>query len=405
MNIIFVVPYVPNLIRVRPYNLIRQLSELGHKVTILTIWTNEQEWEDIAELKKFCHSIEAVYMPLWRSLWNSLITVPTSRPLQASYSWQSDLAKRLRKLTDPGNDRSNYDVVHIEHLRGVRYGLYLKSINSQVPIVWDSVDCISHLFRQAAEKSDRRISRWLTQFELQRTEKYEARLITQFDRVLVTSAIDRDALTQLVSPSNKSLPITVLPNGVDLEYFQPEGNSGREPATLVVTGKMSYHANVSMVLHLINEIMPNIWLSRPNTKLWIVGKDPPREIEALAQHPAITVTGTVRDIRPYLQKATIALAPLTYGAGIQNKVLEAMACGTPVVTSPRVISSLNVTNRKDLLVAQEPENFARLVVELLDNPDYCKEISRSGREYVEENHRWGSIGTQLEGIYHEVTHD
>jgi sugar transferase (PEP-CTERM/EpsH1 system associated) len=405
MNIIFVVPYVPNLIRVRPYNLIRQLTELGHKVTILTTWTNEQEWEDIKRLKNFCHSIEAVHMPLWRSLWNSLITVPTSRPLQASYSWQSDLAQRLRMLTDPGNDHSNYDLVHIEHLRGVRYGIYLKSINSQIPIVWDSVDCISHLFRQAATKSDRRISRWLTQFELHRTEKYEARLITQFDRVLVTSAIDRDALTQLVSASNISLPITVLPNGVDLEYFQPDGNLHRELDTLVVTGKMSYHANVSMVMYLVNEIMPYIWSSRPSTKLWIVGKDPPREIEALAQHPSITITGTVKDIRPYLRKATVALAPLTYGAGIQNKVLEAMACGTPVVTSPRVISALNVKNRKDILVAQEPENFASVVVELLDNPDYCEEISQAGRKYVEENHRWDSIGSQLEGIYHEVTHN
>ena len=137
----------------------------------------------------------------------------------------------------------------------------------------------------------------------------------------------------------------------------------------------------------------------------IVGKDPPKEIGSLALHPAITVTGTVRDIRPYLQKATIALAPLTYGAGIQNKVLEAMACGTPVVTSPQAVSALNVQDRKDILVAQQPEKFAQLVIELLDNPDYCDEISLSSRRYVEENHRWGSIGTQLEGIYHEIIHN
>jgi sugar transferase (PEP-CTERM/EpsH1 system associated) len=405
MNIIFVVPYVPNLIRVRPYNLIRQLSNLGHNVTVLTIWSNEREREDISELQQFCHSIEAVHIPLWQSLWNSLATVPTTLPLQASFSWQSDLAKRLGTLTDHRNGRSTYDVVHVEHLRGVRYGVYLKSINSKIPIVWDSVDCISHLFRQAASKSGRRINRWLTQFELQRTERYEAQLISQFDRVLVTSKIDRDAFANLVSSPNKSLPITILPNGVDLEYFQPDRNIRRESATLVVTGKMSYHANVSMVMYLINEIMPHIWASRPNTKIWIVGKDPRKEIEDLALHPAITVTGTVKDIRPYLQKATIALAPLTYGAGIQNKVLEAMACGTPVVTSPQAVSALNVQNGKDILIAQDPENFAKLVVELLDNPDYCSEISLSGRKFVEENHRWGSIGAQLEGIYHEVTYN
>ena len=404
MNIIFVVPYVPNLVRVRPYNLIRQLSNRGHRVTVMTIWSNEQEREDIKELQQFCHSIEAVHIPLWRSFWNSLVTVPTSHPLQASFSWQSDLAQRLRSLTDHGNGRVRYDVVHLEHLRGVRYGIYLKSTNPQIPIVWDSVDCISHLFRQTASKSGRRFNRWLTQFELHRTERYEAHLLSQFDRVLVTSSIDRDALTKLASSPHTLWPITVLPNGVDLDYFQPDNSIYRESETLVVTGKMSYHANVAMVSHLVKEIMPLIWTDRPNTKLMIVGKDPPRNMVNLSKHPAITVTGTVKDIRPYLQRATIALAPLTYGAGIQNKVLEAMACCTPVVATPLAVSALNLHHGQEILVSQEPESYAKSVINLLENPDYRYKVGQAGRKYVEEHHHWGVIAGQLEGIYHEVTH-
>ena len=221
---------------------------------------------------------------------------------------------------------------------------------------------------------------------------------------MVTSSIDRDALTRLASSPYELLPITVLPNGVDLDYFQPDNSVYRESETLVVTGKMSYHANVAMVSHLVKEIMPLIWTDRPNTKLVIVGKDPPMNIVNLSQHPAITVTGTVKDIRPYIQRATIALAPLTYGAGIQNKVLEAMACCTPVVATPQAISALDIQEGQDILVSQEPETFAKSVIDLLDCPDYRYKVGQSGRKYVEEHHHWGSIAGQLEGIYHEVIH-
>ena len=404
MNILFIVPYVPNLVRVRPFNLIRYLSDRGHHVTVLTVWTNEQERKEVNEFRLSSVNIEAFYLPLWRSLWNSLVTVPTSKPLQTSYCWQPELAQRLSKLTNNANGQPKFDVVHVEHLRGVRYGIFLKSTNSHIPIVWDSVDCISHLFRQSASKSGRRFNRWLTQFELHRTERYEALLLNQFDRVLVTSSIDRDALTKLASPPYAFWPITVLPNGVDLDYFQPDNSVYRESETLVVTGKMSYHANVAMVSHLVKEIMPFIWTDHPNTKLMIVGKDPPMDIVNLSQHPAITVTGTVKDIRPYIQRATIALAPLTYGAGIQNKVLEAMACGTPVVATPLAVSALNIQDGQEILVSQEPETFAKSVIDLLENPDQRNKVSQAGRKFVEEHHHWGSITTQLEGIYHEVTH-
>ena len=404
MNILFLVPYVPNLVRVRPFSFIRELTNLGHQVTVITIWSKEEELDDITELKQFCHSIEAIHIPLWRSLWNSFVTLPTPHPLQASYSWQSKLAKILCNLTNHGDSENKYDVLHIEHLRGVRYGIYLKSQISQIPIVWDSVDCISHLFRQASRMSGRRINRWLTQFELHRTENFEAKLLDQFDHILVTSQIDRDAFSNLAPSSKKSSPITVLTNGVDLDYFEPDPEVEREPNTLVVSGKMSYHANISMVLYLVNEIMPHIWATHPNTRLWIVGKDPPKEIKSLAINPNILVTGTVRDIRPYLQKATIALAPLTYGAGIQNKVLEAMASYTPVVVTPQAVSALNVHSGRDVIISKEPEPYAKSVIDLLENPDYRNIIGRSGRKFVEDKHNWGSIATQLEGIYYEVTH-
>ena len=106
---------------------------------------------------------------------------------------------------------------------------------------------------------------------------------------------------------------------------------------------MSYHANIAMTLYLVREILPIVWATNPDVKLWIVGKDPSKELLALQKYQKILVTGRVDDIRPYLRQATLSVSPLLYGAGIQNKILEAMACGTPVVATPLAVSALTKT--------------------------------------------------------------
>src|SRR5574337_1031122 len=177
------------------------------------------------------------------------------------------------------------DVVHVEHLRGAPYGLYLKSQLAQsghkTPIIWDSVDCISLLFRQAAGRSTKPFSRWISRFELSRTEQYEAWLLNQFDQVLVTSLADKEALLSLLSSEDESPSISHLPNGVDLDYFEPDPDLAREAATLVISGKMSYHANITMLLYFVHEILPLIHERRPDVTLCVVGNDPPREVRAL----------------------------------------------------------------------------------------------------------------------------
>jgi sugar transferase (PEP-CTERM/EpsH1 system associated) len=402
MDILFVVPYVPNLIRVRPYNLIRYLSGRGHRITLFTLWSDEQEREALDDLKKYCTRVEAERLPRWRSLWNCLLALPTARPLQAVYCWQPNLAEKLHRLAAARGGKAPFDVMHVEHLRGAEYGLHMKKVQPDFPVVWDSVDCISLLFRRAALHSKKRTSRMVTRFELQRTETYEGWLLGRFNHTLVTSPADRDALVSLGAPGEAAPPVTVLPNGVDLDYFIPHTTERREPATLVISGKMSYHANVTMTLYLTQSIMPLIWARRPDVKLWIVGKDPAPEIQALREHPSITVTGTVSDIRPYLQQATIAVAPLTYGVGIQNKILEALSCATPVITTPQAVSALGVKPGREVLVAQDPEVFARQVLQLLGDPQQQHRVGQAGRLYVEAHHKWETIAAQLEGAYHDL---
>ncbi len=322
----------------------------------------------------------------------------------------------VRLLLAPGFDENCDDVasrpcreelrcVHVEHLRGARYGLRLlpELADSAVPVVWDSVDSISYLFRQTVDRSPHGLRRVLTQLELQRTEWYEGYLVNSFDHVLVTSKTDKKALEELghlAAPAADK--VAVLNNGVDLAYFMPEPGLQREPATLVVSGKLSYHANVNMVLHLVQNVMPLIWAERPEVRLCVVGKNPPREILALGENPAVVVTGTVPDIRPYLQQATVAVAPITYGAGIQNKVLEAMACGTPVVATSKAVSALDILLGEDVLVADDAQQLARAVLQLLSSRDLQKKIGDAGRRYVENHHSWKAIAEKLEAIYWEA---
>jgi sugar transferase (PEP-CTERM/EpsH1 system associated) len=404
MKILFLVPYTPNLIRVRSYNLIRELTKRGHDLTVGTVWTENGENQDIANLSKFVNRIESVYMPKWQSYWNCLMALPTRVPLQAVYSWQPALVEIFEKeLKSSGDEKNNFDLVHVEHLRGSKYGLRVKTDYPGIPIVWDSVDCISLLFTLASGRSKRRSSKIISSFELKRNQWYEGWLTNQFDHTLVTSLIDQKALSDLAKNNgNRQSRISVLPNGVDLEYFSPGDNRYRKNDTLVVSGKMSYHANVTMVLDLVEKIMPLIWSQLPEIKLWIVGKDPTPEIQALKQIKGITVTGTVDDIRPYLQQATVAVAPISYGVGIQNKVLEAMACATPVVATSQAVSTLDVTDGKELLISDHPDQFAKNVLQLLENQHYREKIGESGLKFVKIHHKWSTIASKLEDIYKET---
>lgn len=404
MNILFVVPYTPNLIRTRPYNLIRALSQRGHAITLFTLYTNEQEKADLAQLGQELKHVVALPLSRWRSLWNSLGQLPGAEPLQSAYCWQPALAQQLTDLVAYAqNGRFSFDIIHVEHLRGVRYGLALRqALGTAVPLVWDSVDCISHLFRQASQQSSSLFGRVVTRLELPRTQAYEQQMAAQFDHLLLTSPADREALLNLLPADHATDHISVLPNGVDLDYFRPAAGSKRAPATIVISGKMSYHANITMVRHFVGQIMPHVWAQRPEVQLQIVGKDPDRQIQELASHSVITVTGTVPDIRPYLQQATVAVAPLTYGAGIQNKVLEAMACATPVITTPTVAAALTAVANRDFLIAQEPAGFAQKLLGLLDNPAQQRQLGQAGRRYVESHHNWQAIAVQLEAIYQQT---
>jgi glycosyltransferase involved in cell wall biosynthesis len=397
MRILYITPYVPSLIRVRPYNLIRSLAQRGHQITLLSVSSSAQEEKDAGRLTEWCQRVETIPVSRSRSLWNCVKALPQlGLPLQAVYSFSPRMQKRIQSLLK----EEQFDIVHVEHLRGAYFGTPV----TEVPKVYDSVDCISLLFEKALHSAPNLASRLIAWLDLGRTRRYESRLISQYDKVLVTSPQDKEALLGLNGCSPKQeqeKKIAVLPNGVDLEYFAFT-NGDRVPETLAFSGKMSYHANVAAASSLAQEVMPLIWAKRPGVKLEIVGKNPPKAICALAKDDRVRVTGFVPDLRPYLGRATVSASPMQYSVGIQNKVLEAMATGTPVVASRQACSALTVQDGTHILVADNPATFAEQVLRLLDDVTLRREIAINGRNYVEERHDWRAIAGNLENIYAEV---
>jgi glycosyltransferase involved in cell wall biosynthesis len=402
MKILFVVPYVPSLVRVRPYNLVHHLAARGHQVTLATVWTSDKERTDAEALRSVCTEVMAEPVPSWRSAVNCLGAVLTGDPLQAHYSWSPALDARVRAAA------ARSDVVHVEHLRGARYGLAIKAAGIDTPVVWDSVDCISDLFAQAAQTRRDLPGRTINRFELPRTRRFEGRTLPRVDHVVVSSPIDRSSLLRLAdeySPEGagtaaREALVSVVPNGVDLRYFAVDATP-RVPDTLVFSGKMSYHANEAAVLHLLRDIMPLVWARRPETRLVIAGKDPSRELLRLGAElaPRVEVTGFVPDMRTYLRSASVAVAPLVYGAGSQYKVLEAMALGTPVVAVPRAVAPLEALAGRDVVVARDGAEFAGAIVSLLADRARRDAVGLAGRAFVERHHDWNRIAAGLESTY------
>lgn len=400
MRILYITPYVPSLIRVRPYNLIRSLAQRGYQITLLSVSNSAQEEKDADRLTEWCQRVETIPVSRMRSLWNCVKAVPQpGLPLQAVYSFSPRMQQRIQALLQ----EEAFDVVHVEHLRAVNCGLL--TLGFEPPVIWDSVDCISLLFKRTLAQNPTLGARFKAWLDLERTRRYEKWLASQFDRVLVTSEEDAQAMQEMVA-ANCCQPaaLSVLPNGVNLDYFQPQA-APRAPATLVYLGRMRYHANVAAVLYLVNDIMPHIWAHRPDVTLFIVGSNPPRRIRRLAAHyqpEALNVTGTVPDVRPYLARATVMVAPIRYGAGTSFKVLEAMAMSTPVVATPQAVRGLRVHPGENVSVAEDAETFAACVLRLLQDEAMRQKLAKNGRQYVERYHDWDEIATSLENVYLEV---
>lgn len=402
MRILFVSPYPPSRIRVRGYGLLAQLQK-RHDVTIAAQCSSEQERADVEALRKQGFEVVVVDESKKQAALRSGLAALSALPLQVAYARSARFTAAVQRLCS----QHTFDVVHVEHLRGIAS---MEPLFKTQPLVWDAVDCISLLSKHTMTAGPAASVRAVARFEHKRTRRYEARMLEALPHVVVTSERDRQAMIDLrrqhgadPASSDEALGagIQVLPNGVDLRHFHVMSEE-RQPLNLVFSGKMSYHANVATALYLRQQIMPLIWQQRPEATLTIVGSKPPKVIQSMASDARVTVTGYVDDMRTYVGRAQIMLSPMVYSVGIQNKVLEAMALGTPVVVAAQAAEALSARPGRDLLTAETAQEFAQATLRLLDDAALRAALSAGGRAYVEQHHDWSKVTDRLVDVYEQA---
>ncbi len=405
MRVLFVTPYPPSRIRVRGYGFLAQLHS-HHEVTVATQCASEQELADVEALRRQGYEVLAVVQSKRQAALRSGVALLSSRPIQVAYARSRRFAQAVQDLCA----RRAFDVVHVEHLRGIAS---VESIGGMPPLVWDAVDCISLLCKRTITAGPSLKVRAVALLEHRRTRRYEANMLSRLRHIVVSSERDRQAMIEVYrkemndersSDEKLGEGICVLPNGVDLQYFHPMRQESRR-SNLVFSGKMSYHANVATAIYLYRQIMPLVWQHRPKATLTIVGSQPPAILQRLAQDPRVEVTGYVDDMRPYVGQADVMLSPMVYSVGIQNKVLEAMAIGTPVVVATQAAAALGAQPGRDLLMASSAQEFADATLLLLDDAALRASLSASGRKYVEQQHDWRVVTGRLVNVYQQAIAD
>ncbi|MBV9100433.1 MAG: glycosyltransferase [Candidatus Dormibacteraeota bacterium] len=375
LRILYVAPYQPSLLAVRPRLLIQEIAR-RHDVDVLTLQRGpDPALVDAGSVRTVRRSTADPLLALGR-------VRNASYPLQSVAAASRALDTQVRSAVRSGR----YDLVHVEHIRALQY----LPGTSGVPVMFDAVDCVSRLFALAAAHQPARL-RWLYRLESRRAARLETRALRLARTTVVASQRDAALMRRL----HDGASIAVVPNPVDLERFMPGAAS--RPPTVVMTGKMSFHANAVAALWLCDEVWPRVRAQRPDATLVIAGDRPRGEL--LRPRPGITVAGRVADMAAVLRTAAVAVAPLRYAVGVQNKVLEAMACATPVVATPCAVGDLRLQHGREVMVGETAAELANLLTIVLGNPELGRRVGAGGRAYVERNHATADAAATLEDAY------
>ena len=404
MNILFLchrIPFPPNKgDKIRSFNEIKYLSK-RHNIFLGTIFEEESEKAYLGILEKYCTEIQAVHFSRKLKLLKSLFS-------KKSFSVSNFYDKRLQEYVDRTLKEKKIDAVICYCSSMAKYifetPLYKEKRMGDKKLLMDFVDLDSDKWLQYSKYAQFPLN-LIYRVENKRLFKYEKMINKEFNHSIFVSQREVQVFKTLYP---EAMNVTVIPNGVDYEYFSPqkanEDVKRKEKSwtpILVFTGVMDYFANEDGVRWFCERIYPKIKSEYPGAKFYIVGNRPTKAVISLSKYEGVKVTGYVEDIREYYWMADVCIIPLRIARGLQNKVLEAMATGNAVVASSNASDGIVCHKNIDIMIADEEESFANEVIDLLRDENRRREMAQRAVENIRKHYSWENNLKGLEKLLEE----
>ena len=352
-----------------------KLASQEYDITLLTMYDDEGELKNIDKLEQYCKNIITVKRNKIESYLN--IFLFKVEPMQVSYYRSRLFDKKLNLLLDV----DEFDIIHVYMLRMARY---VRDVSTcKVISLVDSM----HLNMSRRVLNETGLKKAFFKYEAWLLKNYENNCIKWFDRAVVVSKIDKEYIN--------NYKIKVIPIGVDMQVK----NNHKQNNTIIFTGNMGYFPNQNAVLWFVKNCFDRIKKEIPDVRFVIVGKNPPKYIQDYHDGQNVFVKGFVESMTDELCSASISIAPMQSGSGMQNKILEAMSIGLPVITTELGRGDIMAVDEKNILIANTPDQFVRSCIELLNDVEKQDLIGNNAKIFINDNHSWKNIKQQYLKIY------
>jgi sugar transferase (PEP-CTERM/EpsH1 system associated) len=377
------VPEPPNKgDKIRAHHLMRRLAA-RHAVHVACLVDEPAEAVHAGEARRWAASVTWRLRRPAESVTRAAAGLLSGDPLSVGFFRSRALAEDVRDLL--ARERFDVVVAYCSSMAG-----YAETFGG--PKVLDLVDVDSEKWRQYAERT-RLPRKAVYALEHRRLRAYESRLVRSFDRCILVSPREKECLARFADPSR----VAVVANGVDADWFAPKHPRPRS-ADLVFVGALDYFANADGIAAFTREVFPEVRRQVRGARLRIVGRKPGVETLALGAQEGVQVVGEVGDVRPELWRAAIAVVPLRIAQGLQNKVLEAMAAGVPVVTSRAAAGGIEGRAGEDFLVADEPAEWVRAIASLAESPQRAEQLAANALRLVHQRYSWDRKADEYEAV-------
>lgn len=359
--------------KIRPFNMIRHLHA-SHEVTVASLARSTAEAAEGRGLADYCAHYEMAVVSNAIQNVRMVARLPTPAPSSIGYFHSRQLSRSIRELLA----RKHFDLIFV-HCSSVAH--YVAKVTG-IPKILDFGDMDSQKWLEYAhyKRFPVDLGYRLEGLKLVAEEK---RLAQSFDLCTATTRAE----WQTLEGYRTGAATDWFPNGVDSEYFAPDG-AAYDTDTISFVGRMDYYPNQECMFDFCANTLPLLQQQRPKLRLVIVGADPSPAVRRLAERPGVTVTGSVPDVRPFVRGSALMVAPLNIARGTQNKILEAMSMGVPVVASTVAAGGVDALAGEHLQVAKAPAEYAAAIMRILDRPEERARLAIAGRERMRSHHDW-----------------